>query len=417
MPDNLVLSFDSFLQEQLKGRKVLLLGFGREGRSSWDYLRRLPHPVHLGIADRACSREELPVDAEVHTGEAYLQQAGQFDLCLCSPGIPRHIVRALPETMEVTSQTDLFLRHFHSRSLGITGTKGKSTTSTLVSMMLRKSGIPALLAGNIGIPPFEAVLQGTEQSLFVLELSAHQLAGIRRAPHIACLLNLFEEHLDHFHDLEEYFQSKWRIALLQGTGDHLVIPGGDTAMERLRSEFPPPSVVHHFSGPLFRGRTNVDLTSVLLEDRDITLEMDLRHAPAFPGLHQRRNAVAAAMMAALAGARQEGIQQAVEEFHGLPHRLEYLGEWKGLHYYNDAIATIPEAVMEAIRSLGRVDTLILGGMDRGISYDGLAAFLGDVVPGLVLGSGPAGKRIIGLLRDKGYPGEVQWFARFGEAVD
>lgn len=412
--------FLGYLKQILEGKRVLLLGFGREGRSSLQTLLLILPGFDIGIADKdpRLADEVLPAGVTVHSGPDYLVRAGEYDYCLCSPGIPYHQIALLPQGMTISSQTDLFLRYYHTRCIGITGTKGKSTTSTLVRDMLEYSGVPAELAGNIGVPPFEAAAKRGEENIwFVLELSAHQLSVIQRAPHIACILNLFEEHLDHFPDLEAYFGAKWNIGLRQDSEDHLIVEGEDQAIAAMISRHPVLSKLEFFTGPEMRGSSNADFTSISLEGDGCLLNLSPERKPAFRGVHQRRNAIAAAMMARHAGATPEGIDRALTSFRGLPHRLEYLGEVNGIHYYNDAIATIPEAVIEAIRTLGRVDTLILGGQDRGISYDALVSFLMDKRLEFILLSGPAGTRIRRLLENGGYQGRMKCCATFGEAVD
>ncbi len=412
--------FAEFLQRTLRGKKVLILGYGREGQSSWQTLSAILPGKNLGVADfkHHAVMDSLPTWARLHTGPDYLANAGEYEICLCSPGIPHHQMAILPKDLEISSQTDLFLRYFHQRCIGITGTKGKSTTSTLIRDMLAFSNIPVQLAGNIGIPPFEAARKNSsEKEMFVLELSAHQLHGIRRAPHIACILNLFEEHLDHFTSLDEYYEAKWNIGLLQGGEDRLLLNGQDQSTLKLITKLPVKSRVEYFCGSALEGNAAEDFRQVFLSAPGWNLDLDPGHAPAFRGIHQRKNAVAAAMMAWYAGAGRNGVEQALAAFRGLPHRLEYLGLFRGIHYYNDAIATIPEAVIEAIKTLGSADTLILGGMDRGINYLGLVSFLCDSPPGMIILSGPAGQRIARLLRSAGYLGEMQWHSSFSDAVE
>lgn len=409
--------FSAFLLHQLKGRQIVILGYGREGRSSFNFLSSLLPKGHIGIADQInkIPQEEIPSDVRLHFGATYMEDLEDYDTVLVAPGIPHEVMMRLPKHIRITSQSDLFLQYFAPICIGITGTKGKSTTSVLVRDMLIKSGKRAILAGNIGLPLFEAVTEivGGDDCV-VLELSAHQLRHIHRAPHIACILNLFEEHLDHFESRSSYYWAKWNIALLQGKDDQIFLNTSNEEIISLLKNHPIQSSYLQIPH-LDKESSRADSLFPIGKSPDLSY-IDFNTSKAFPGRHQKVNATVAAMLALAGGANPEGVQSAIDQFKGLPHRLEYVGCFNGITYYNDAIATIPEAVIEALRSIKNVDVLLLGGLDRGISYAALLDFLRTRAPLRIFTSGPAGKRIYDLISGSGYQGRSVYCKSFKDAL-
>ena len=278
--------------------------------------------------------------------------------------------------VECSSLTDLFLQVYGDMTIGVTGTKGKSTTASLIHHLLPGS----ILAGNIGIPLFDILDDLREDSIVVAELSCHQLENIHRGPHIAVLLNLFQEHLDHYENYLGYKMAKFQIALRQQPGDHFFYCTDNAELADLVAQHSAAiaSAVHPYS---------VNDVSV---DEDTLLD-----ACPLDGEHNRSNALVACRVAHLLRPvgtfRETSLRLA--SFQRLRHRMEKVGVYKGITWYDDSISTIPAAAIAAVRALGRVDTLILGGFDRGIDYTPLVEFLQtNPVQNLVF-VGQAGRRI------------------------
>jgi len=399
------------LRRRLEGKTILLLGFGREGESSYRQIRKLFPQKTIGIADRQSGipeRKELQGDTnlEFFCGDDYLDAINRFDLVLKSPGISLAGVNPPVDAEKITSQTDLFLEAFSGQTIGITGTKGKSTTSSLICHILTIAGRDAVLLGNIGTPAWHFIDRITPETIIVDELSSHQLEYIHRGPHIALLLNIFEEHLDAYASYLDYQLAKLKIATTQQAGDFLLYNADDPVLqEHIRqpeSLIPDPiSHISHLStnipfsfsehtgmGAFKRGRELV----VRVPGRDELVVREL-HNRYLRGSHNLRNIMAAITACRLEGVEEEAILDGLASFKGLAHRMEDLGERHGIRWVNDSIATIPEACMAAMQSIPGVDTLVLGGFDRGIRYDALARFLlGDPVRTLIL-VGAAGRRI------------------------
>lgn len=357
-------------KELLGCKRILIAGYGREGRSSEAFLSSLLPETQFSIADGT---------------DNILQQAPDYDLILKSPGIPTMVFEDVCDLSKISSQTDLFLRVYGSQTIGVTGTKGKSTTTELIYEILRHnvpSGyINVLKAGNMGIPLFDIVPQLTPQTLVVSELSCHQLENIHVAPHIGVLLNLFQEHLDHYHDYEGYKAAKLNIFRYQQNDDYGFYcadnPTLSEAVERLRP-----------------------VLSSTLMPYSVQQPFECHTSPSLQGVHNQSNVTVAAAVARLLGISDDAIAEVIGSFKGLPYRMEYVGRYHGIDFYDDSISTIPEAAVAAVNALHRVDTLILGGFDRGIDYSLLAQFLPSSSIRNLVFVGEAGRRIYQLYRQQ-----------------
>lgn len=377
-----------YREEQLKallaGHRILIAGYGREGQSAERLVRRLLPDAPLTVATQVADGRWKPGGAPSsgRTDDEW-RSDWPFDLVIKSPGIPNHQLPAA--NYRLSSLTDLFLLVYGDQTIGVTGTKGKSTTASLIHHLLPGS----LLAGNIGIPLFDILDQIDEHSLVVAELSCHQLENIHHAPHIGVLLNLFQEHLDHYENYMGYKMAKLQIALGQRAGDHFFYcTDNEELCELVKSyELRVESELHPYS-----------VNDISDEERA------LLDACPLPGDHNRSNALVACRVASLVLLTPPAaLRPALATFHPLHHRMERVGERCGIAWYDDSISTIPEATIAAVRALGRVDTLILGGFDRGIDYSPLVGFLqGHSLPNLVF-VGAAGRRIQQMLSTAHYP--------------
>lgn len=340
--------------EKLRGQKILILGFGREGKSTLAFLNRELPDAEIAIADINPIEDESVVKYTTFTGPDYLNCCKDYNIIIKAPGVA--IKNDLPdsEKAKITSQTDLFLQAYRNQTIGITGTKGKSTTSSLIHHILQKTGKKSVLVGNIGKPCFDFLDEITPETIVVFEISAHQLEYVKASPHYAILLNIYEEHFDHYATPEDYYSAKKNIFRLQQTGDLLVY------------------------GDIFQHTTQAELDAVPsfkidIEKTEVVPKNQIRTA--LLGEHNLKNIEAAAAVAYALRIDGEAFLDAVASFQGLPHRLQYVGTFRGIKFYNDSIATAQEATINAVKAVGDVDTLILGGMDRGLDYHPLVDFL------------------------------------------
>ena len=358
------------LRALLQGHKILVAGYGREGKSAERLIRKLVPEVHYTIAMKVEDGKWIDIDGKWH-------EEWPFDMVIKSPGIPNFQFPVL--NFQLTSLTDLFLQVYGDLTIGVTGTKGKSTTSSLIHHLLPGS----ILAGNIGIPLFDILDDLREDSIVVAELSCHQLENIHRGPHVAVLLNLFQEHLDHYENYMGYKMAKMQIALRQHSGDHFFFCTDNEELRLLVKsyELRVKSELHPYS-----------INDISDEER-VLLE-----ACPLEGEHNRSNTLVACRVASLVQNNPIAtFSSRLSTFKGLRHRMERVGNVRGITWYDDSISTIPEAAIAAVRALGRVDTLILGGFDRGIDYQPLVDFLkGHPVENIVF-VGAAGRRILSSL--------------------
>jgi UDP-N-acetylmuramoyl-L-alanine---L-glutamate ligase len=390
----------NLIRQKLEGKKVVLLGFGREGKASYSLIRKMLPDIPLTISDKNESligNTLLSADPNVtfELGKNYLSRLSEFDVILKSPGISLMNTDYRLPRESITSQTDLFLQAYGNQVIGITGTKGKSTTSSLIHHILKISGRHSLLLGNIGQPAFEMIDEITAETLIVFEMSSHQLEYITVAPHLAILLNLYQEHLDAYRSFLDYQQSKMNIVKYQGERDFFIYNSDDDLiLQRIeessfRSNTFPYSLSRTFQNGCF-----VAEEKILFSRDGINEEViDLHKKRKLKGEHNTANIMAAVSATRILGIDPEFIRETVAGFTGLEHRLEYSGDVNGIRFYNDSIATIPESCMEAVKALGNVETLILGGFDRGIDYSHFAEFLSRSGVRNFIFTGEAGERM------------------------
>lgn len=354
------------LRALFEGRKILIAGYGREGKSTEALIRRLLPEANLAIVE---GNDNIKVEA-----------AKGYDMIVKSPGIPTFVFEGCCCLDTITQQTDLFLQVYGSQTIGITGTKGKSTTTHLTAAVLRKHYSDVVMAGNMGIPLFDVVDQISDSTVVVCEFSCHQLENIHKGPHIGVVLNLFEEHLDHYHSYLDYKMAKMQIGLKQGRGD-----------------------------VFFYCEDNAELVQLAMSNRfeshteayGIASARALQSMPRqLQGDHNLSNIELVRRMSALMGVSSEEFASAVAEFNGLDHRLQKVGTFSGITFYNDSISTIPAAAMAAVKALGKVGTLILGGFDRGIDYRPIAEFLPQSGVRNLVFVGEAGKRMHDLFLER-----------------
>lgn len=388
-----------YIVNAIRDKKIVILGFGKEGVSTYRFIRKHFPKMPLTVAD---GNPNLKTD-EFHdsklkfvTGPGYDQGLNKYDLIFKTPGISFAQTNYFVDIERITSQTNLFLEAYHKQVVGITGTKGKSTTSSLIYHLLKSAGRDTVLAGNIGVPFFDILDQMTEQTMVVAELSAHQLEFIRRSPDYAVLLNLYQEHLDHFTTFNNYQIAKLNITKYQDDRQFLVYNGDDEHIPGLIKSY------HLNRDRCIFGTEPQDGPYACCRDNNIHFaisghvedEYDMSDYHNLPGSHNYYNIMAAMAVCRRLGLTHDQITAGLATFKGLPNRIEFVGKYAGINFYNDSISTIPEATIAAVKALRKVDTLIIGGYDRGIEYGKLIDFLHENPISNIAFTGPAGERIL-----------------------
>lgn len=314
------------IAEKLNGKKILIWGFGREGKATKNFIEKHCKSCTIEILEGGL--EEIDFDA--------------FDYIIKSPGIKCEL-----ENKKLTSQTDLFMEEFRDQIVGITGTKGKSTTASMLYHVLLKCGVQVVLVGNIGMPCLDYYDEIDKNTVIVFEMSCHQLAHSKQSPHIAVMLNIYEDHLDYYGTMEKYLDAKLHILRYQKEGDLCII--------------------------------NKNMSVPTIIGRCIKIDpLHLRHSfhMKLKGNHNQYNAETVFIIAVREyHLKEDTVRNAIGEFGGLSHRQEFIGIKQGISYYDDSISTICESAIQAVESIPNIQTLLIGGMDRGIDYSILVNYL------------------------------------------
>jgi UDP-N-acetylmuramoyl-L-alanine---L-glutamate ligase len=350
-----------------KEKSFIIVGFGFEGQCAFEYFKKKYPGARIAIADQKIV-DKVPRGVETFFGKNYLQKIGEFDVIIKSPGIPSDLPEfkdAGKKNREITTATNLFFKEHSDRIIGVTGTKGKSTTATLIYKILKQAGKDVYLMGNIGeANPFEFLNNKIyRKSIFVYELSSYQLQDLRQGPHIAVFINIFPDHLPYHGTFANYKKAKANIVKYQKRNDYFIYnhdyeytkdlakKGGSTSVDYLKK-------CQIKTDTIYCGQEKV------LDTKKIKLL----------GQHNQENICASICVARLFKIKKADIAKAVTRFTGLEHRLEFVKNIKGIDFYDDAISTTPESTLAAIEVFkDRLGTIILGGEDRGYNFKKLAA--------------------------------------------
>ncbi len=349
-------------QSVFGGKKIAVIGEGLEGKSSAEFLKK--HGAKVEVRDKK-------------QGEHYLDGLDEFDLIVRSPGIKlSELITYNSELIipKVTSQIKIFFDLCPAGIIGVTGTKGKGTTSSLIFEMLKADGREVYLGGNIGVPPLEFLDKLNAGSWVVLELSSFQLQDLTKSPHIAVILMITSEHLDYHKDINEYIEAKRNILNHQKLGDFAIINRDYLASNE--SDLHTEGKVYYISrereveegcfalGNQIILRVNGN-TIPVVDTRELLLRGD----------HNHENACAAVMGAYLAGVRVGTIASVLKTFKGLEHRLELVDTINGVEYFNDSFSTIPETTIAAIQAFKEPEILLLGGSSKNSDFTELGSVI------------------------------------------
>ena len=383
------------MKNSIKNKKVLILGFGREGKSTYKLIEKAGGYQNLAIADLNPVTDILAENVSFIIGKEYQKFLNDYDIVFKSPGIV--LEQEIEEyTCEIVSQTELFFRRFRNQIIGITGTKGKSTTTTLLYHVLKEAGVKCVLAGNIGIPAFDIAEEVQEDTLICFEMSSHQLEYMSVSPKYGVLMNIHEEHLDHYGTMEKYVAAKERIYRNQKAGDKLIcnveiLPKENTCKSHVIS------IGYEGSG----ADIQVGENSIIYKLKEKVFQIPVSEIKLI-GIHNYYDIGVVYGLLQEYNISDEVFSETLKTYEPLPHRLQYVGTVDGVKYYDDSISTICDTTIQALTSLKDTDTVIIGGMDRGIEYQELILFLSEhEVPNIILMEA-TGKRIYEEIKEN-YP--------------
>lgn len=365
----------------LRDKKIAILGFGLEGKSTYNFIRKYLPEKQLDIIFKSWgeNKESNIKDKYINfiVGENYLEGLEKYDLIIKSPGISFKDIDITGFENKITSQLELFLEYSKSFTIGVTGTKGKSTTSTLIYKIIKDQEKDVELLGNIGTPIFDEIDKIGENTISVIELSSHALQYVKKSPNISILLNLYEEHLDFYKSYKEYGDAKFNIFKYQNEKDIAIFNLDNQEIRKRNYNFKQEDYEI-----TMQDKINVlTKNTIYLKDNYIFYNnlkiYNVNQNRKLKGNHNLNNIMFALAVSNILKLDLEKTINSINEFNPLEHRLEYVGTFGDVEYYNDSIATIPEATIESIKALEKVNTLIVGGNDRGVNQQKLIQFLFD----------------------------------------
>ena len=368
-----------------KDKKVAVLGLGIEGLANLEFLQKKGATVW--VLERK-EREELDqkiltqaesFGVEFILGKEYLSNLSQFDVIFRSPGIQRlrpELLEAEKQGVLITSQTKVFFDLCPAKIIGVTGTKGKGTTASLIYEMLKTAGKDVYLGGNIGVPPLTFLDKLQTSSWVVLELSSFQLQDLHKSPHIAVMLMVTSEHMDYHQTHAEYIAAKRNILTFQTLEDFAILnrdyPASNESDIHTNAKIYLVSRERETDDACFTTNGKVIVRKTGSDDEIIAISDIL-----LPGKHNLENVCAAVMAAKLAQVGDKHIVEVLKTFKGLEHRLEFVRELNGVKYYDDSFSTTPETAIAAIEAFTDPKILILGGASKGSDFTELGKVLRD----------------------------------------
>lgn len=381
----------------IKFMKIAILGFAGQGRSALDYWNDGTNEITVCDQDTTL---KLPEGVDSRLGKNYLKDLDKYDLVVRTPALhPKDILAAnqqQPNILDkVTSVTNEFMKVCPSRNIiGVTGTKGKGTTSTLIARMLEAAGLHTHLGGNIGIPPLDLLKNGVKPSDWVvLELANFQLIDLKTSPHIGVCLMVVPEHMDWHADMEEYVSAKQQMFIYQSEQDIAIYYSQNDDSIRIAAASKGQHIPY-FSPP----GAHIDGDNIVIDERPVCSVADVK----LLGKHNLQNVCAAITAVWQVAQDASAIRWVLGTFSGLEHRLELVKETDGVKYYDDSFGTTPETATVAIEAFEEPKVVILGGSDKGASYEKLAMTIKNHNVRKVLLIGQTAPAIKKALRAVGY---------------
>lgn len=384
------------LLKHLEDKKILILGFGIEGKSSYNFLRKYFPEKQIYIADKKLDLLEEydylieDIYLELNLGSGYLNGINEYDLILKAPGISFKDVDTEKFEHKITNQLELLLEYVDVFTIGITGTKGKSTTSSLIYKILKDQDYTKMecnekccsfvklerdvfLLGNIGEPIFNDIDMIKKDSIVVLEISSHSLEYIKKSPNISILLNIYEEHLDHYKSIDKYIEAKFNIAKYQNQNNILIYNYDNELMREYNDKYKENDYAISVKElPQVKNKVFFEEENIYCNNEKI---INIKEKINLKGNHNLNNIMFALAVCKIMKLDFNKAINTIKNFKPLEHRMEFVARVEDVDYYNDSIATIPEATINGVISIENVNTIIIGGKDRGVNLDKLIEFL------------------------------------------
>ena len=362
-----------------KCSNIAIVGFGKEGKSTYKFIRSKLKDIKLTIIDKVNAYEmldELNNDKNIDVvyGDNYLDNLDRFDLIFKSPGVSFKELDRDSLSKKITSQIEMVLEEVRDRTIAVTGSKGKSTTSSLIHHLIKCQDKKTVLVGNIGVPVFDEVDNYTEDTIIVMETSCNQLEFVDVSPHIGVIVNIYQDHLDTIGTLERYENAKMNMFLYQNENDFGIYDKDNKTINRKLKEMSIKSKLFNVSLES-NADCYLDGDMIFLDNKELVNKNDIKRN--ILGDHNLKNIMMALKVIDILGLDVSKAINDIESFYGLEHRMERVGVFKDITFFNDTIATIPEATILACSTINDLDTLIFGGQDRGIDYGDFVKYLNE----------------------------------------
>lgn len=382
--------------------KIAILGFGAEGKTTLEYWAKDDHKITVHDIDESIN---VPSGIKSHLGKDYLSNLEGYDLLVRTPFLhPQDILAANPKSPDilgrVTTVTNEFFKICPTKNIiGVTGTKGKGTTSTLIAKMLEAAGKRVHLAGNIGIPALELLKQDVRpDDWVVLELSNFQLIDVKASPPIAVCLMVAPEHMNWHPNMDEYTTAKQQLFRWQAEDDTAIYFADNENSQKVVS------ISRAVKIPYFKSPgAEVMNEQIVIDDQSICAVKDIK----LLGKHNWQNICAAVTAVWQVTKDIEAIRSVLQAFSGLEHRLEFVRELNGVRYYDDSFGTTPETAIVAMEAFHEPKVVILGGSDKDSSYKQLVQTVIDNNARSVISIGDTGPRIAEALKHKGFTNIIE----------
>ena len=367
---------------KFKHKKVLVLGLAKSGVSAASLLHKLEAFVTVNdqkpLSENPEAQGLLQEGIKVICGSHPIELLDEgFQYVIKNPGIPYHnplIKKAMEKDIPVLTEVELAYLISEAEMIGITGTNGKTTTTTLLFEMLKEDNQKPLIAGNIGTVASEVAQDAKEDEKMVVELSSFQLMGTQDfAPHIAIITNLYDAHLDYHGDLNEYWKAKSNITKNQTEKDYLIINGDQEHVYEVVS-FTKAQVIRFSTEKEIEGGAYIKDRAIYFKDEKV---VDL-YSIVLPGAHNLENILCAVAACKIYGVSNDSIRKVLSTFGGVKHRTQFVREMNGIKFYNDSKATNSLATKSALKAFESPTILLAGGLDRGNEFDDLIPFLANV---------------------------------------
>ena len=371
---------------------IAIVGYGTQGQSTFEYLNKPENQITICDLDESIS---IPEGVNSQLGSNYIKNLNNFDAIYRAPIVhPRDLVAANSSEIldKVTSNTNEFFRVCPSKNIiGVTGTKGKGTTSTLIAKTLEAQGKTVHLGGNIGTPPLDMLKENINPNDWVvLELANFQLIDLKHSPHVAVCLMVVPEHMDWHEDMDEYIDAKSQLFINQNSNDIAIYYANNEVSEEIAS-VSEGQLVPYFKQP----GAHINNDKIIIDDQIICEISEIK----LLGVHNSQNICAAITAVWRTGATDPvAIKSIVTSFSGLPYRLELVSEINGVQYYNDSFGTTPETAIVAFQSFAGPKIGIVGGSDKGIPFDEMAKVIANGNTKALITIGDTGPTIANLVR-------------------